>query len=67
MAQGITINAAAENMLDALQTALNLESATRLGRRAISQRGLDIDYHYAAIRAAIVVAHHAGIKDEWDR
>ena len=45
--------AAAPALLDALYSALNIETAAILGAQCESLQGLDIKYHFDKIRAAI--------------
>jgi hypothetical protein len=51
--------AAAPELLEALYTALNLESVARWGAKVVhseNHENLDVPYHFAAIRKAIATA-----------
>jgi hypothetical protein len=47
------VRSAAPDLLAALYSALNLESAALLGKNYPSMNGLDVKYHFDKIRAAI--------------
>ena len=51
-----TLMAAAPDLLDACYAALNLEAAARIGSMDGALKGLDVQYHFDQIRAAIANA-----------